>query len=1127
VNVVDITAWLQSLGLERYEKAFRDNAIDAEVLPELTDADLEKLGGLLGHRKRVLKAIAILQAGEAAPAALAKAAAPAPPETRRATEAQRRQLTVLICDLVGSTDLSSKLDPEDMGQVIRAYQDCCAQVVRRWDGHIAKYLGDGVLTYFGYPKAHEDDAERAVRAGLELVQAVGKLATAAGGVLAVRVGIATGPVVVGDLIGDDEARERAVVGETPNLAARLQALAEPGIVVIAPGTRHLVAGLFELADLGTRELKGFAEPVRAWRVLGPSRIEGRFEAREAAGLLPLIGREGELILLLRRWEQAKDGEGQVVLLSGEAGIGKSRLVRAVRERLGQDEPHTLLSHSCSPFHQTSALHPVIGLLERGAGYARDDPPERKLEKLEALLGRATENVAAVAPLIAALLSIPAGGRYSVRDLTPQQQKERTFEALIDQLAGLAARQPVLSVYEDVQWSDPTTLDLLGQVIDRVQHLPVLAMITFRPEFSPPWPGQAHITSLALNRLSRKQGAAMVSEVTGGRALPAAVLEEIVSKTDGVPLFVEELTKTVLESGLLTGAGQHYALAGPLAPLAIPATLQDSLLARLDRLAPVKEVAQIGAAIGREFSYELLAAVTPLGDNELRDALGQLVEAELVFRQGTPPQATYSFKHALVRDVAYETLLKSRRQQLHGRIAGVLREQFPEVIEAKPELMARHCAEAGLAQEAIQYLTKAGRQALERSANAEAVGHLGKGLTLLETLRAGRERDAVKLDLLVALGPPLVATKGFTDPEVEQIYLRARELCEALGNMTQLVPVLVGLANIHLLRAELRQARELGEECLTLAQRHDDPGVRMAAHRMLGSTLHFLGEFPQARAHLEQANALRERYQRRFDASLYLISGSRVYCRSIFARVLWALGCPEQALSSSDEALLLAEETSHSHTMAQALSLAAAFHLDRRDVQRTECLAREAVALATEHDFPYWRATGCLWWGWALVQRRDIENGLAQIQQSLAQFRARGDVQTIPHALTVLAGVYGQVGQPQKGLEVLAEALGVLERTNERRREAEIHRLRGELLLSLPGQHGVEAEACFDRALAVAGEQSARMWELRAATSLARLWADRGKRAEASDLLAPIYGWFTEGFDTADLKDAQMLLDQLG
>jgi predicted ATPase len=619
---------------------------------------------------------------------------------------------------------------------------------------------------------------------------------------------------------------------------------------------------------------------------------------------------------------------------------------------------------------------------------------------------------------------------------------------------------------------------------------------------------------------------MVAEVTGGRELPAAVLEEIVSKTDGVPLFVEELTKAVVESGLLQDECGRYILTGPLPPLAIPTTLHDSLLARLDRLAPAKAVAQIGAAIGREFSYELLAAVAPLSHDELRDGLNRLVAAELIFRQGTLPRATYSFKHALVRDVAYETLLKSRRQQLHGRIAGALREQFPELIEAQPELIARHCAEAGLASEAIQYTIDAGRQALERSANAEAAGHLGKGLTLLDALPPGPERNTVELSLLVALGPPLVATKGFTDPEVERIYFRARALCRELGTKTELVPVLVGLANIHLLRAELHQARELGEECLTLARHLDDPGIRMAAHRMLGSALHFLGEFPQAREQLEQANAIRERHQRRFDASLYLISGSSVYCRSIYARVLWALGYAEQAQSASDMALRLAKETSHSHTLAQALSLAAAFHLDRRDVERTECLAREAVALAAEHDFAYWLATGRLWEGWALVQRQDIKQGLAQIQESLAQFRTNGNVQTIPHALSVLAEVYGRAGEPQKGLEALAEALAVLERTNERRREAEVHRLRGTLLLAMPGSHWGDAEACFSRALAIAREQSARMWELRAAVSLARLRAEQGKRAEARNLLSPVYSWFTEGFETPDLKDAKALLDEL-
>jgi predicted ATPase len=840
----------------------------------------------------------------------------------------------------------------------------------------------------------------------------------------------------------------------------------------------------------------------------------------------LVGRHHEVGMLLDRFEQARESEGQVVLLSGEPGIGKSRLAHSLIERLA-GEPHTRVRYYCSPYHVNSALHPIIEQLERAAAFESDDPAERRLDQLERLLSRGTNDPAAVAPLFAALLSIPTGTRYPPLDLAPQRQRELTITALLDQLSGLAARQPLLMVLEDGHWLDPTTTELFERIIERVQTLPVLLLITFRPEFEPPWTSYPHMTSLTLNRLGRRHSVEMVAAVAGGKPLPEQVLGQIWAKTEGVPLFVEELTKTVLESGLLEDEGDRYKLVGPLPPLAIPTTLQDSLMARLDRLAPVKEIAQIGAAIGREFSYRLLAALSPLEESALQEALSHLTGSELVFRRGTIPDATYSFKHAFVQDAAYASLLKSKRQQLHARIAGVLSERFQEAVEAEPELIARHCVEAGLAKEAIQYLTKAGRQALERSANAEAVGHLGKGLTLLETLPAGPERDTVELDLLVALGPPLIASKGFTDPEVEKIYLRARVLCQELENTTQLVPVLVGLANIHLLRAELRQARELGEECLRLAKHYDDPGVRMAAHRMLGSTLHFLGEFAEARAHLEQANALRERYQRRFDASLYLISGSRVYCRSIFARVLWALGYPEQALSSSDEALRLAEETSHSHTLAQALSLAAAFHLDRRDVQRTECLAREAVRLATEHDFPYWRATGRLWGGWALVQQQDIEKGVAQIQESLAQFRARGDVQTIPHALTILAQVCGQVGEPEKGLEALTEAQVMLERTNERRREAEVHRLRGELSMLLPAPHAGNAEACFHRARAVAREQEAKMWELRAATSLARLWRDEGKHAKALDLLAPVYGWFTEGFDTADLEEAKALLDELG
>jgi class 3 adenylate cyclase len=649
---VDIGAWLKDLGLERYEQAFRDNDIDIDLVSDLTEADLEKLGvASLGHRKILLRAMEALrrplpELGDGA-TAIADEATPAPPRS----EAERRQLTVLFVDLVGSTELSARLDPEDMGLVIRAYQACCTEIVERWGGHIAKYMGDGVLAYFGWPRAHEDEAERAVRAGLAIIDALTGVETPAGEPLAARIGIATGLVMVGELIGAGAAQEQAVVGETPNLAARLQTLAAPGSVVISQATRRLVGRLFELADLGPLRLKGFAAPLAAWRVEGEGRAEGRFEALHGERLTPLVGREHELGILLERWAWAKDGDGQVVLLSGEPGIGKSRLIRALCERLG-DEPYTPLSHSCSPYHTNSALHPVIGLLERAARFDRDEPPEAQLARLEAVLSRASDRLDEAMPLLAALLGVPTGGRYPALALTPEVRKRRTLRALLDQLAGLAARLPVLALYEDVHWVDPSTLELLGLVLERIRRLPVLVLITFRPEFQPPWTGQAHVTTLAMSRLGRRQGSALVAWVTGEKRLPAELVEQIVARTDGVPLFVEELTKTVLESGLLRDAGDRYELAGPLPPLAIPATLHDSLMARLDRLPPVKEVAQIGAVIGREFSHQLLAAVAPLSANQLGDVLEQLVTAELVFRHGTPPDASYSFKHALVQDAAY-------------------------------------------------------------------------------------------------------------------------------------------------------------------------------------------------------------------------------------------------------------------------------------------------------------------------------------------------------------------------------------------------------------------------------------------------------------------------------------------
>jgi class 3 adenylate cyclase len=770
---MDTAAWLRGLGLPQYEEAFRANAIDADVLPTLTADDLKDIGvAAIGDRRRLLNAIAALRDGQQDAVAAAETPSPAAADAGRAPGAERRQLTVLFCDLVGSTELARRLDPEELGGIMRAYQNAVAGEVTRFEGHIAKYMGDGVLAYFGWPRAHEDEAERAVRAGLAIQDAIGRLA--APEPLAVRVGIATGLVMVGDLIGEGAAREEAVVGETPNLAARLQALAGPGTIVVADATRRLLGGLFELENLGAQHLKGFAGPVRAFRVLGQSAAESRFEARHGAAPLPLVGREQELALLLDRWAQARAGEGQVVLLAGEAGIGKSRLMLALRERLRQ-EPRTSLRYFCSPYHTNSALHPVIAQLERAAGFSRNDDGAAKAAKLEALFRQAAVRIPDTLPLAADLLSLPLPEEMARPEFAPQERKARTFAALLTQLEALAAERPLLMILEDAHWSDPTTLELFDQVVERIQRLPALLVVSFRLEFTPAWASHAHATPLSLNRLGERQVAAIVERVTCGRALPDEVFEQILAKTDGVPLFVEELTKAMLETGLLREEVGRYVLDRPSPPLAIPDTLHSSLLARLDRGAPIKEVAQTGAVIGRQFGHELVAAVAALERATLDDALRQLVAAGLVFRRGQPPDTVYVFKHALVQDAAYASLLKSRRQQLHARVAQVLEEGFPAAVTSEPEIVAHHLTEAGLSDRAVAFWLAAGRQAAERSANKESIAHLRRGLELLQRLAPTPSRKEIELDLLLALGPALFALRGYAAPEAGEVYRQAHQL----------------------------------------------------------------------------------------------------------------------------------------------------------------------------------------------------------------------------------------------------------------------------------------------------------------------------------------------------------------
>jgi class 3 adenylate cyclase len=795
-----IANWLEKLGMSEYAQRFVENRVDLSVLPDLTDQDLEKLGVLLGDRRKMLRAIRDL--GNVWAAVTAPAVRLETKSTRRA-EAERRQLTVMFADLVGSTALSTKLDPEDLREIISAYHRCCAEVIVKHGGFVARYMGDGVLAYFGYPQAHEHDAERAVCAGLALVEAVPKLATRAGSPLQVRVGIATGLVVVGDLIGTGAAQEQAVVGETPNLAARLQALAEPGTVVIAPSTRRLTGGLFEYRDLGSVALKGFGGNVLAAQVLGAGAAESRFEALRAT-TTPLVGREEEIELLMRRWHQAKGGDGCVVLVSGEPGIGKSRIAETVAERISP-EPHTRLRYFCSPHHQDSALYPSIAQLERAAGFRREDTSAQRLAKLEAVLSQGTNGLTEIVPLLADLLSISTGDRYLPLNVTPQKRKEKTLHAQLAWVEELAARQPVLMVFEDIHWSDPTTRESLDLLIDRIPALRVLLIITFRSEFPPPWIGHSHLTKLNLNRLRKWQCAEMIAHVAGGKALPKEIADQIVDRTDGVPLFIEELTKSVLESGVLTETGDRYEIGGRVPQLAIPATLQASLLARLDHLAPVREVAQIGAALGRQFSHELISAVASMPQRQVDDALAQLVSAELIFRRGTPPDAEYTFKHALVQDAAYDTLLRSRRQLLHAQIASTLEDCFPEIVAAQPALLAQHCAEAALIEKAVEYWLKAGRRAMAQWAITEAVAQLRKGLDLLLlSMPDGASRQEQELDLQMALGHALLATEGYAAPQAGQAFARARQLCEELHRPPKL-RVLAGQFSFRLVRAELLQA----------------------------------------------------------------------------------------------------------------------------------------------------------------------------------------------------------------------------------------------------------------------------------------------------------------------------------
>jgi class 3 adenylate cyclase/predicted ATPase len=1080
--------------------------------------------------------------------------APAVPST---TDAERRQLTVLFCDLVASTALASQLDPEDLRDVIRAYQAACAEVIQRFDGHIAQYLGDGLLVYFGYPQAHEDDAHRAVCTGLRMVEAIrtlnSRLEREQATRLAIRIGIHTGLVVVGE-VGSGRRQEHLALGETPNIAARLQDCAAPDTVVISTATFRLVQGYFTAEPLGVHTLKGLTAPVPVYRILGESGVQNRLDAVAPTHLTPLVGRDEEVMLLRRRWEQAATGMGQVVLLTGEAGIGKSRLVQVLKDHVTL-EPHARIEWRGSPYHQHSALYPVIDHLHRLLRWHPDDLPSTTLRTLETTLATAGVALVETVPLLAALLSLPPPDAYSPLTLTPHRQRQKTLDILLAWLRAEAQRQPVLFIVEDLHWVDPSTLEFLSLLIDQDAQMRLCLVLTTRPEFHPPWVMGAHLTALTLRRFAPAQVERLVTHVAGGKAFPPAVLQEVVRKTDGVPLFVEELTKTVLESGLLHEQADRYALAGPLPPLAIPATLHDALMARLDRLATVKVVAQLGATIGRTFAYDLLQAVAPLEAATLHAALAQLVEAELVAQRGLPPQATYTFKHALIQEAAYQSLLRSTRQQYHQRIAQVVEAQFAETVESQPELLAHHYTEAGLSAQALPYWQRAGQHALQRSAHVEAISHLTKGLEVLQTLPDNPERTQHELTLHLPLGAALMATKGYAAPEVERVYARARALCQQAGETPQRFRVLRGLWAFYVLRGALQTARELAEQCLRLTQSPPEPTLLLPASLTLGGTLFWLGELVPARAHLEQGLTLYDPQKRRARAIVQDPVVNGLYHAAV---ALWCLGYPDQARARIHEALTLAKELAHAHSQAAALGFAAWLHYFLREGPAAQARAEAAMTFSTEQGFPHWLAVGMILRGWAVAAQGQGAEGITELRLGVAALRATGTELWRPEALAMLAEACGHVGDTEAGLNVLAEALDAVHHTEERLTEAELYRLKGELLCQqVEGRGGVhtipldeeadtsagtpraalvagraclaptpEAEACFQQALAIARHQEAKALELRAALSLAHLWQRQGKCTEAREVLAPIYGWFTEGFDTADLQEAKVLLNEL-
>ena len=1040
-----------------------------------------------------------------------------------AVEPELRQATILFCDLAGSTALSASLDPEDLREVLRHYQAAAVSVINKHKGFVSAYLGDGILVQFGYPRAHEDDPESAIRAGLEIATAVRGLRIRPELALEVRIGIATGLTVVGDMIGEGASREAAVVGRTPNLAARLQSVARPGEVIISDTTKRLAGTLFELVDLGKQNLKGFDEPVPAWRVESERPVENRFEASHAGSELgPLVGREVEYPALLEAWRQASNSKGQVVTIRGEPGLGKSRLSEALRRSVAA-QAHLVLRYFCSPRFQNTALYPVMRWMQHAARLAEGDTDKMKLDKLEALLLRTTPHseLASTLPYIAALLSIPTGDRYPAIVDSAERQREQTLRALEAQILNLARDHPVLLIFEDLHWVDPTTLSSIDQLVRKIAQTPIMVLATGRPEFTPPWSELPHSLTVELSRLEHNDRTSIVQHHAGGKALPPEMLEHILQKSDGIPLFVEELTKAMMESGLLQEHAHSYALTGPMPALAVPSTLNDSLMARLDNLSEGKEVAQVGAAIGREFSYDMLAALLPLAPKELQATLSRLVGADLIYGRGTPPHAIYSFKHALIQDAAYATMLRARRRKLHAGIANIL-EADATTAKLEPEILAHHLTDAGMPARAIPHWQQAGLLASGRAAHTEACRHFDEGLRLITELPNDATRNGLELGLRVHLGVSLAAVRGYAAPEVEASYQRARELCQLIGDSSELYWVLRGLWGFYAVRADAKAARELADQCVRLGEETQRADFLIEGYTVLGYSLVYAGELRRGREVLTRAVEI---YRTRDGAQLAYPTPQdpEMACLCMLALANWILGHNQQAVACMKDAITAAERSKRPFDAAFAHCYAANFENLRRNPQRAAHHAGIALEIAQRHGFAIWLAVGTLHLAIAKGALEQAQEAIGLLGATLTAWEAAGALLNASFFLGGLAESYRAAGDVDSALETVVKAIDHGARHVEHFYDAALYQLRGELHMMREGG-AAHAEADFQHAIEIAQGQGAKMFELRGRTSLHAQCLKTGQAERSRPALEALCSELDRnGAEGTDLQEAQTLL----